>query len=73
MICPHCGKNTESVYIDGFARTREDAESELNSIIKRLGELSSRGAFSSYMEGNLEKQYRRLLRRAGQIEVALGL
>lgn len=75
MICPHCGKDSNLVYIDdNTGITRKEAERMLKDKIAGLDALRARGAYKSGRgyRSELEEKYDKILRECSMIEVALG-
>lgn len=74
MICPHCGKDTEAVYVDNIKKTKEQAVSELNRINKQLDAISAANPnlHESFVKSDAEERFDKLLKKANDLEVALG-
>lgn len=73
MICPHCQKDTDMVYIDGHGMTREAAEEKHRRLMTQLDAMEEGGnLFQCSVKTERDKRWERLLAEAGKIEAALG-
>jgi len=74
MICPHCGKDTEAVYLNGRPMTREAAIHRHQRLLGRLEVLAELGAYKQdARNASLEAQDDAARKECQELEVALYL
>jgi hypothetical protein len=72
MICPHCGKDTELLYVEGRRMTKEEALGLHRVLMDSLDSLQRQGAYGPGATTDLNERYDKRLREANALEVALG-
>lgn len=74
MICPHCQKDTDRIYLkSGQVLTHEEAKTLLAQLIRTLESLEKQGAHSSQSyNGELNRRYDDTLDLCSELEAGLG-